>query len=467
MRRRCGPAAPGARPATPRRPRARGPGRSAPAAGTAAPSSRRRPPATEGSRPPRSRPCRRSPGRRRRSPGRSTPTVVPMPTPVRRSSPTSPAIHTAAMSGLKMSRVSTTYWTAPPAPPYSSLISPESTKTGQPCWACQTQVRQPQQQRHPAAGPPPGRAEVVTDRGGGGDPDEQAEQRDHHVVLGVQAEAGHQPGEQPQPRAVVDERVRRDQGEGRPRQEAHRARLEQVAEGEHHAAAGEHHGHQHLRPGAATEQPRPGRPSSRARRRRRARSACAGPAASGRRGPGSPGRAAPPWTAGRGSPRRGGARPRRSTARRGAGRSRGEHQQDDGERHGDDGDRLPGERRTPLHGRSASWTDHGRLQRGGGATYDVGVELEHLAVPGEQPVQLVLDVAELGVDGGGEAFARPRAPAARAGQRTAPRRRPRRRGAGSRTRGRTSRGPRRAGWRRRTPSGRARGGPSSAASRTG
>ena len=49
---------------------------------------------------------------------------------------------------------------------------------------------------------------------------------------------------------------------------------------------------------------------------------------------------------------------------------------------------------------------HGRLQRGGGAAHHVGIELEHLAVPGEQPVELVLDVAQLGVDGGGEALAR-------------------------------------------------------------
>jgi len=35
--------------------------------------------------------------------------------------------------------------------------------------------------------------------------------------------------------------------------------------------------------------------------------------------------------------------------------------------------------------------------------HDLGVELEHLTVPGHQPVELVLDVAELGVHGGPEA----------------------------------------------------------------
>ena len=79
---------------------------------------------------------------------------------VRRSSPRSPAIHTSAISGLKISRVSSDVLDGAAEPPYSSLMSAESSKTGQPCWPARAGSAA-------TAAAPPARRPTTRRRGGG------------------------------------------------------------------------------------------------------------------------------------------------------------------------------------------------------------------------------------------------------------------------------------------------------------
>ena len=159
------------------------------------------------------------------------------------------------MKGLNIERASPSIPSRPPRPPYSSAMSAERSRTGQPCCRCHTRFGHPEERGVEPGDPRPrsqqrgARVTVEHQR------DQDAEQQERDGVLVVEPDPGDDPGRQPQAGAVVDEGLGHEDQDGRPRQRVEGGRRQPVTERHHHGARGDADRGQHLRRAGTPQQP--------------------------------------------------------------------------------------------------------------------------------------------------------------------------------------------------------------------